>query len=123
MNSLPVVSGRKVVKALGKIGYVFDRQRGSHMILRQPDDRFLIFTPKALWLIAQGCGSYPGKAKNATTPCTPTGFYRWRATHDDRTPLGYGCFPLFRPPRVAAATLGYVTEPLRVKTLDDLMCN
>lgn len=35
MSSLPVVSGRDVVKALGKIGYDFDRQRGSHMILRQ----------------------------------------------------------------------------------------
>lgn len=35
MSALPVVSGRKVVKALEKIGYVFDRQRGSHMILRQ----------------------------------------------------------------------------------------
>ena len=37
MNSLPVVSGREVVKALEKIGYGFDRQRGSHMILRQQD--------------------------------------------------------------------------------------
>lgn len=35
MRALPVVSGREVVKALEKIGYVFDRQRGSHMILRQ----------------------------------------------------------------------------------------
>ena len=35
MSALPVVSGREVVKALEKIGYVFDRQRGSHMILRQ----------------------------------------------------------------------------------------
>lgn len=35
MSALPVVSGREVVKALGKIGYVLDRQRGSHMILRQ----------------------------------------------------------------------------------------
>ena len=34
MSALPVVSGREVVKALEKIGYVFDRQRGSHMILR-----------------------------------------------------------------------------------------
>jgi predicted RNA binding protein YcfA (HicA-like mRNA interferase family) len=32
---LPVVSGREVVKALGTIGYDLDRQRGSHMILRQ----------------------------------------------------------------------------------------
>jgi len=36
VSSLPVVSGREVVKALGKTGYVLDRQRGSHMILRQP---------------------------------------------------------------------------------------
>ena len=35
MTALPVVSGREAVKALEKIGYVFDRQRGSHMILRQ----------------------------------------------------------------------------------------
>ncbi len=37
MSALPVVSGREVVKALEKIGYVLDRQRGSHMILRQPN--------------------------------------------------------------------------------------
>ena len=35
MSALPVVSGREVVTALGRIGYLFDRQRGSHMILRQ----------------------------------------------------------------------------------------
>ncbi len=35
MSTLPVVSGREVVKALGKVDYVLDRQRGSHMILRQ----------------------------------------------------------------------------------------
>jgi len=37
VTALPVVSGREVVKALAKIGYVLDRQRGSHMILRQQD--------------------------------------------------------------------------------------
>ena len=37
MGPLPVVSGRDVVKALGKLGYEFDRQRGSHMILRHRD--------------------------------------------------------------------------------------
>jgi len=37
VSSLPVVSGRDVVTALEKIGYVVDRQRGSHMILRQQD--------------------------------------------------------------------------------------
>ena len=35
MNGLPRVSGREVVKALQKIGYTRDRQRGSHIVLRQ----------------------------------------------------------------------------------------
>lgn len=35
MSPLPVVSGRRVVAALGKIGYELDRQCGSHMILRK----------------------------------------------------------------------------------------
>jgi predicted RNA binding protein YcfA (HicA-like mRNA interferase family) len=32
MPPLPVVSGNDVVKAFEKDGWVFDRQRGSHMI-------------------------------------------------------------------------------------------
>jgi predicted RNA binding protein YcfA (HicA-like mRNA interferase family) len=36
MSNLPRVSGRAVVKALAKLGYEFDRQRGSHIVLRQP---------------------------------------------------------------------------------------
>jgi predicted RNA binding protein YcfA (HicA-like mRNA interferase family) len=35
MTKLPVVSGRDAVKAFGKLGYALDRQRGSHIILRQ----------------------------------------------------------------------------------------
>jgi len=35
VSALPVVSGREAAEALRKIGYVLDRQRGSHMILRQ----------------------------------------------------------------------------------------
>ena len=35
MSNLPRLSGRERVKALGKIGYEFDRQRGSHIMLRQ----------------------------------------------------------------------------------------
>ena len=35
MSTLPSVSGREVVKALTKVGYERDRQRGSHIILRQ----------------------------------------------------------------------------------------
>ncbi|MEM2135647.1 MAG: type II toxin-antitoxin system HicA family toxin [Candidatus Jordarchaeaceae archaeon] len=37
MSKLPVVSGQKVVKALSKIGYEFDHQTGSHIILRHKD--------------------------------------------------------------------------------------
>lgn len=36
MSYLPRISGREAVKALAKIGYEFDRQRGSHIILRNP---------------------------------------------------------------------------------------
>ncbi len=35
MSVLPRVSGREVVKALANVGYEQDRQRGSHIILRQ----------------------------------------------------------------------------------------
>lgn len=35
MSQLPRVSGREVVKALRKLGYEPDRQRGSHIVLRQ----------------------------------------------------------------------------------------
>ena len=34
MTKLPVVSGRQLVKALAKVGYLFDHQQGSHLILR-----------------------------------------------------------------------------------------
>jgi len=35
VSVLPRVSGRDVVKALSKAGYEYDRQRGTHIILRQ----------------------------------------------------------------------------------------
>lgn len=35
MSVLPRISGREVVKALMRVGYEQDRQRGSHIILRQ----------------------------------------------------------------------------------------
>jgi len=35
LSTLPRVSGREVVRALERLGYEFDRQHGSHMILRQ----------------------------------------------------------------------------------------
>jgi predicted RNA binding protein YcfA (HicA-like mRNA interferase family) len=36
VSSLPRISGREVAAALGKLGYEFDRQRGSHIVLRNP---------------------------------------------------------------------------------------
>ncbi len=36
MPSLPNVSGREVVKAFGKDGWEFARQKGSHMIMVKP---------------------------------------------------------------------------------------
>ena len=35
MSELPRISGRDIINALKKIGYEQDRQRGSHIILRQ----------------------------------------------------------------------------------------
>jgi predicted RNA binding protein YcfA (HicA-like mRNA interferase family) len=37
---LPVVSGRDLIRALGKAGYVVDRQKGSHIVLRQTAEPF-----------------------------------------------------------------------------------
>lgn len=44
MSTLPVVSSRQLVKVLGKLGYEFDQQRGSHIILRhsEPPHRRLV---------------------------------------------------------------------------------
>ena len=36
MSRLPVVSGREAVRVFEKIGYAVDRQRGSHIQMRQP---------------------------------------------------------------------------------------
>ncbi len=35
MSALPRISGSEVVAALSKIGYERDRQKGSHIVLRQ----------------------------------------------------------------------------------------
>lgn len=40
MSKLPVVSGAEILKALAKIGYQFDHQRGRHIVLRQPFEPF-----------------------------------------------------------------------------------
>ena len=33
---LPILSGKDVVKALGKLGYIINDQKGSHIHLRHP---------------------------------------------------------------------------------------
>ena len=37
MGKLPVLSGREVIKALGKIGFEVSRQKGSHIVLVRID--------------------------------------------------------------------------------------
>jgi predicted RNA binding protein YcfA (HicA-like mRNA interferase family) len=40
----PRISGREVVNSLGKVGYEVDRQRGSHIILRNGEPPHLRLT-------------------------------------------------------------------------------
>lgn len=35
MHKLPLLSGRQIIKALGKLGFSEIRQRGSHVILKK----------------------------------------------------------------------------------------
>jgi len=37
MNKLPAISARECIRALGKVGFHFKRQEGSHVILRRDD--------------------------------------------------------------------------------------
>jgi len=41
MATLPVVSGREAVRAFKKLGFIFYRQKGSHMILYHANGRHL----------------------------------------------------------------------------------
>lgn len=45
MPKLPILSGRQARRAFEKSGWVFDRQRGSHMILRKPDSSGMLSIP------------------------------------------------------------------------------
>ena len=45
MPKLPVVSGRKVVRALERAGFVVRRQRGSHLMLSSPDGADTVSVP------------------------------------------------------------------------------
>ncbi|MEW6235858.1 MAG: type II toxin-antitoxin system HicA family toxin [Candidatus Omnitrophota bacterium] len=37
MPKLPLIFGKTAIKTFEKIGYVFDRQKGSHIVLRHID--------------------------------------------------------------------------------------
>ena len=45
MSKLPRISGRKCVKALGKAGFYFKRQEGSHIVLRRDDPFAQVVVP------------------------------------------------------------------------------
>jgi len=36
-RKLPILSGKEVIKALSKVGYTRDHQRGSHIVLRREE--------------------------------------------------------------------------------------
>ncbi|MEI2579253.1 type II toxin-antitoxin system HicA family toxin [Scytonema sp. PRP1] len=46
MSKLPVVSGAECVKALEKIGFVVNRQRGSHIILVREEPKTTVTVPE-----------------------------------------------------------------------------
>ncbi len=54
MGRLPVVSGRDLVRALEQIGYVVDRQKGSHVVLRHARPPFRRLTVPDHKEIAKG---------------------------------------------------------------------
>jgi predicted RNA binding protein YcfA (HicA-like mRNA interferase family) len=45
MPKLPLISGQECVKALLKIGFYVDRQKGSHIIMRRDDPFAIISVP------------------------------------------------------------------------------
>lgn len=46
MTRLPTLHARKIINALEQAGFVFDRQTGSHFILRHPVTRKTTCVPK-----------------------------------------------------------------------------
>jgi predicted RNA binding protein YcfA (HicA-like mRNA interferase family) len=45
MSKLPLISGRECIKALGKIGFYFKRQEGSHIVMRRDDPFSQVIVP------------------------------------------------------------------------------
>jgi len=62
MSKLPVISGAECVKALKQIGFVVDRQRGSHIIMIREDPRTTVSVPEHNELDRELCGQLFGKS-------------------------------------------------------------
>lgn len=45
MTRLPVISGRDFVRAMAKLGFILDRQKGSHLILFRADPPTTLSVP------------------------------------------------------------------------------
>jgi len=45
MSKLPVISGRQLVQVLEQVGFAFDRQRGSHIMLFRADPPTTLSVP------------------------------------------------------------------------------
>ena len=45
MPKLPRISGKEAKKAFGKAGFLEDRMKGAHCILKKPGHRFLLSIP------------------------------------------------------------------------------
>jgi len=45
VTRLPVVSGRDFVRAMAKLGFILDRQKGSHLILFRADPPTTLSVP------------------------------------------------------------------------------
>jgi len=66
VSVLPSVSGREVVAALARIGYERDRQKGSHIVLRQtaaPHRRIVEIARGTLRAILKQAGLTPDEFK------------------------------------------------------------
>ena len=42
MTKLPRINAKELIKVVEKLGFVFERQRGSHMIFKHPDGRMTV---------------------------------------------------------------------------------
>jgi predicted RNA binding protein YcfA (HicA-like mRNA interferase family) len=45
MSRLPSLTARKVIRALKRVGFVEDRQKGSHLVLIQPETKARTVVP------------------------------------------------------------------------------